>query len=182
MKLPYSQVKYAINLGFFSTIYAQKFEKNNYIKLEYPSLKFIKETSTIKIRIQKIEAYFKLMTTINPVISTMVVNEYQKPIYVFAYNTQPDLSDSYYTIYGKIHSREFFGSYKTIKFDPEYSIDKNFKDLVTPSVTSLPYNFDLYIVKLKCKEPGIITIYMEKGNFYSVLGDIGLSPVQNKIL
>ena len=160
--------------SFFSLVYAQNFVKGNIVKVEYPKLKIFSETTNIKIRIEKIDAYFKLMTIFNPIIFTMAVNDCQKPIYIFAYNNQPDNSESFYTFHGKVHSGEFTGSYRKTEFDPDYPMDKDFTELTISSATKLPYQFNLNIIKLQCKEPGIISIYMERIHFYDAFDDIGL--------
>ena len=170
-----------IEAGFFSTVYAQKFVKDDHIKVEYPRLKYIGEPKTIKIRIEKIDANFRLMTSINPIILTMAVNDCQKPTYIFTYNNEPELPESYYTFHGKIHSGEFTASYRNKEFNPDESMDKDFKELTISSVTSLPHELSLNIIKLKCAKPGIISIYMQKGNFYSILDDIGFSLINDNI-
>ena len=168
------------NYGFLSNIYAQNFTKGDYIKVEYPRLSIINETITKKIKIEKIDAYFKLMTSVNPVIFTMAVNDCQKPTYIFTYNSQPELPESYYTFNGKIHSGDFIGSYRISELNPDDPIDKDFSNFDISSATTLPYNISLNIVKLQCKIPGIISIYMEKGNFYTILDDISFTVVNNE--
>ena len=173
-----------IEAGFFSTVYAQKFVKDDHIKVEYPRLKYINETKTIKIRIEKIDANFRLMTSINPIILTMAVNDCQKPTYIFTYNNEPESPESYYTFHGKIHSGEFTASYRNKEFnpdDPDESMDKDFTEITISSATSLPHELSLNIIKLKCTKPGIISIYMQKGNFYSIIDDIGFSLINGNI-
>ena len=53
-------------------------------------------------------------------------------------------------------------------------MDKDFNDLQLSSATKLSYQISLNIVKLQCKEKGIISIYMEKDDFYHALDDIGV--------
>ena len=169
-----------INYGFLSNVYAQNFTKGDYIKVEYPRLSIINATITGKIKIEKIDAYFKLMTSVNPVIFTMAVNDCQRPTYIFTYNSQPELPDSYYTFNGKVHSGNFVGSYRATEFNPEDPINKDFTNFDISSATALPYNISLNIIKLQCKDPGVISIYMEKGNFYTILDDISFTVVDNE--
>ena len=164
-----------IDSGFYSYIYAQNFVKGNYIKLIYPKLSTITERTTKKIRIEKIDGYFKLVTAANPIIFTMAFNDCQKPLYIFTFNNQPDYSGSFYTFNGKIHSGQFIGSYRTSPFDPDYSINKDFTNFEISSVTSLPYYLEYNMFKLQCKEPGIISIYIIKNNFISILEDINIA-------
>jgi len=170
-----------IDSGFYSLVYAQKFVKGDYIKLEYPKLTVIEKTSTMKIKIEKIDAYFKLKTISNPVIFTMAVNDCQKPIYIFTYNNQAESYSNYFTFYGKIHSGEFIGSYRTTEFNPDGSLNKDFKDLTVSSATALPRLIYLNIVKLQCTEPGLISIYMENDPFYSFTDEIGLMGYKSGI-
>ena len=166
-----------VDAGFFSTVYAQKFVKGNYFKVEYPRLKYIDEAKTIKIRIEKIDANFRLLTSINPIFLTMAVNDCQKPIYIFTYNNQPELPESYYSFHGKIHSGEFTASYRNKEFSPDESMVKDFKEITMPSVTLLPHDLSLNIIRLNCTKPGIISVYMQKGNIYSIIDDIGFSLI-----
>ena len=169
-----------INYGFLSNVYAQNFTRGDFIKVEYPRISIINETITKKIKIEKIDAYFKLMTSVNPVIFSMAINDCQRPTFIFTYNSQPELPDSYYSFHGKIHSGNFIGSYRTNEFNPDDSIDKDFTNFDISSTTDLPYNISLNIIKLQCKEPGIISIYMEKGNFYTILDDLSFSVIDNE--
>ena len=168
-----------IDFGFYSYIYAQNFVKGNHIKLLYPQLSTITEKTTKKIRIEKIDGYFKLVTYANPVIFTMAFNDCEKPLYIFTFNNQPDYSGSFYTFNGKIHSGQFTGSYRTSPFDPDNSINKDFTNFEISSATSLPYYLEYNMFKLQCKEPGIISIYILKNNFISILEDIDIFLIDN---
>lgn len=69
-----------VDYGFYSYIYAQNFVKGNYFKLTYPLFTF-SETKIQKVRIEKIDAYLKLMIT-GTVIFTLAFNDC-KNLYIF---------------------------------------------------------------------------------------------------
>ena len=99
------------------------------------------------------------MTTSLIEIFTMAMNYCNKPAYVFAYNQYP--KEESFSFYGLIYSRAFTGSYRKSEFDPDYQINKNFKEFtftVNKGVTLA--NVYLNIVKLQCTEPGLISVYM----------------------
>ena len=151
-----------IRPGISSRVYAQRFAKGDYAKLKYPYLGGIKQTTINKIRIEKIEGNFRLMTTSMIEMFTMAMNDCNKPTYVFAYNRYP--KGKSFSFYGLIHSGAFTGSYRTSEFDPDYQINKNFKEFtftVNKGVTLA--NVYLNIVKLQCTEPGLISVYMASG-------------------
>lgn len=141
--------------GVYSYIYAQNFKKGDYIKLSYPNWSFPTVNTTQKIRIEKIDAYFKLMSNGNPIKFTMAFNDCQKPLYIFGYK------DNVFN--GKIHSGKFMGSYRTTPFNPDNSIiNENLTNLEISSLTPIPPYIEYTMYKLQCIEPGIISIYMIK--------------------
>ena len=107
--------------GFISTVYAQNFVKGDYIKLHYPLYDHTHIASPNKIRIEKIDGYFKLKTYSYCTFFTMAVNDCKKPIYIFPY---------YFThhipLVIKTHSGDFSGEYRTTEFDPNDFLDKDF--------------------------------------------------------
>ena len=146
-------------VGFISYVYAQNFVKGDHIKLHYPVNNYTSLPSPIKIRIEKIDAYFKLKTSSNPIISTMAVNDCKKPVYIFAsYSfslTEPKI------FVAKTHSGDFFAEYRTTEFDPDNSIDKDFKKFDLDSGIYLDLTFNTFcIIKLQCEEPGLISFFM----------------------
>ena len=155
--------------SYNSSVYVQKFAKGDIVKVKYPKSNTVSKTTDIKIRIEKIDAYFKLKTAFDPIIFTMAVNDCQKPVYIFT----GDTSYSYY-FHGKVHSGEFTGSYRNTEFDPDYPLDKDFNDLSISSGTELPCKLNFNIVKLQCKDPGIISIYIGTIGSYRPLNTIGL--------
>ena len=150
--------------SYNSSVYAQKFAIGDIVKVKYPKSDKVSKKTNITIRIEKIDVYFKLKTSLDPIIFTMAVNDCQKPVYIFT----GDSSYSYY-FHGKVHSGEFTGSYRNTEFDPDYPLDKDFNDLSISSGTKLPFN--LNIVKLQCKDPGIISIYIGEIGSDSPLND-----------
>lgn len=170
-----------IKSEYVSTVYAQNFQIDDYVKLEYPEHKYIEENKTITIRIEKIEAYFKLFTSINPIIFSLAINDCQKPTYIFTYNNQLESPENNYAFHIKIHSGEFTGSYIDTEYNLNESFTKNFVEFSLSSVTFFPQELSLNTIKLECINPGIVSIYMKKGDDYSILDNIGLSVINSLI-
>ena len=163
--------------GFYSTAYAQNFTKGNYIKLKYPSITFTQLPSTIKFRIEKINAYLKLKTMSTSIFSTMALNDCKMPIYVLNYNPQPGIRKV--SLCGKVHSGAFVGGYRTTEFDPSDSFNKDFKKLDLELGTELSLPFNLNIIKLQCKEPGIISFYLENDPMCAFSDEIGVKRTED---
>ena len=165
--------------GFYSTAYAQNFTKGNYIKLKYPLVMSTQLPATIKFRIEKINAYFKFKTESTSIFSTMALNDCKMPIYVLNYNPQPDVRKV--SLCGKVHSGAFVGGYRTTEFDPSDSFNKDFKKLDLEMGTELSLPFNLNIIKLQCKEPGIISFYLENDSMYGFSDEIGVKRTEDII-
>lgn len=174
---------YDSSFKYKSRVYAQKVNIGDYIKLEYPeSFYDIKNTEIKKIRIEKKNAYFAPNTRASPLIFNIVMNNSKKPMYIFLDNALlKGLYNICYTFHAKIHSGKFFGSYRTTEFDPDFPIDKDFQDFNISSLTDLPYdyyNHHLVIIKLQCKEPGLISIFIARGDYLNILNTVGLQVIK----
>ena len=147
--------------GFISQVYAQNFVKGDHIKLHYPSGNYTNIPSPHKIRIEKIDGYFKIKTNSFYTISTMAVNDCKKPIYIFKFQHIMSFPGDSLSLVGKTHSGDFSGEYRTTEFDPDDSLDKDFIKFDLDSginLSSLP--FFLIIIKLQCQVPGLISFFM----------------------
>jgi len=141
--------------GFYTKVFAQNFTKGDYVKIEYPG--FNSATGKIKIVINKINAYFRLLNRYNTFLSSMDVIDCSLPIYIFTSNDQPDYVQ--YVFHGQVHFGEFTASYRTTDFHQTDSIDGYLKDLQLNSLTDLPMT-SINIIKMQCIKPGIITFYL----------------------
>ena len=101
----------------------------------------------------------------------MAVNDCQKPTYIVAFNE--DKTNYYNTFVGKVHSGEFIASFRTTEFDPDYPLDKDFKEFSLSNAVSFG-SLSVNIIKLKCKDPGIISIYFQKWDFFGFTKDVDL--------
>lgn len=99
------------------------------------------------------------------------------PIYVLNYNPQPDVRKI--SLCGKVHSGAFIGGYRTTEFDPSDSFNKDFKKLDLELGTELSLPFNLNIIKLQCKEPGIISFYLENDPIYAFSDEIGVKRTED---
>ena len=148
------------NIGFYSNVYAQNFKKGDYVKLQYPGF-YGRTTRTDFIRIQKIDANFRLLTDYNTFFSTMAINDCTKPLFIFTYNQQIDEPSTQKVFHAQTHFGQFIGSYRNSEFQKTDSINEGLIDLSLNSLTYLPL-YDYNIVKLQCLKPGIITFYFTR--------------------
>ena len=110
------------------------------------------------------------------------MNKCNKPMYFFLDNTLlKGMYNICYSFLAKVHSGDFFGSYRTTEFDPDFPIDKDFEDFDISSLTDLPYdyfNHHLVILKLQCREPGFISIFIARGTYLNLLNSVGLQAIK----
>lgn len=111
------------------------------------------------------------------IFSTMALNDCKMPIYVLNYNPQPDVRKI--SLCGKVHSGTFVGGYRITEFDPSDSFNKDFKKLDLELGTELFLPFNLNIIKLQCKEPGIISFYLENDPMYAFSDEIGVKRTED---
>ena len=168
---------------YTSRVYSQKFAKGDYIKLQYPdNIYDTLEGETKKIRIEKKNAFFNPNTQASPYIYNIAMNKCNKPMYFFLDNTLlKGMYNICYSFLAKVHSGDFFGSYRTTEFDPDFPIDKDFEDFDISSLTDLPYdyfNHHLVILKLQCREPGLISIFIARGTYLNLLNSVGLQAIK----
>ena len=81
----------------------------------------------------------------------MAVNDCKKPVYIFA----SYLFSSFFptSFVAKTHSGDFFAEYRTTKFDPDNSIDKDFKKFDLDSGVYLDLAFNGALLNYNAKNP-----------------------------
>ena len=163
-------------------IYAQNFTEGDFLKIIYPFTNSYTGKRDIKIKIEKIDGDFRLFYGKEmSYYQTIAVDNCQKPLYIFAKND--DLKHEYnqYTFSGLVHFGEFKASYKTseIKFDE--SINENLNEILLNNLTDLPF-YDINIIKLKCINPGLITLYFTKQKSYLGKNGDGQSLIKKEEL
>ena len=150
-----------LNYIYKLNIYAQRFTKGDYFKINYPhnSRSWEKE---ISIKIEKLDGDFRLF--LNKELSyfhTLSVDDCQRPIYIFTKNDFIENLKEQYIFTGQVHFGEFKASYKTTEIQLNRSINENFNEILLNNLTTLPF-YDNNIIKLQCSSPGLITLYFTK--------------------
>ena len=140
--------------------YAQRFVKGDFVKFTYPDFPR-KEDSSFPIKIEKLDNNInsKLFTgTDFNNLLTIPFDNCENPTYI--------MLEGYFTdrpVYFKalIHSGEFTAKYKINEYtgDEKEFINNNMKEFDINNILKLPNQYYRNIVELKCKTPGLITIF-----------------------
>ena len=165
-------IKFEQNLEYNSRIYIQDFKKGDYVKILYPVFR-VWESEDVNIRIGKMDSY----TIINDnfqFINTKEFTDCNKPIYFLLANNNPyPLSNDGFFI-RLVHSGEFLASYKKNNYTDE-------KELLTDNYENININtyneyiYDVNIIKLQCKKPGILTFFSSFDKYFTMNLGIKLS-------
>ena len=155
--------------GNYSTIaYYQHFQKGNYFQFIYPSFSIKSGSYSIKITKFDSDINIRILDKTNPV-ETLFFDNCEKPMYLLFRNTPLNIGVRPLFFSVMIHSGEFSASYKENDYMKETAqeFSENYKTLDLESCANqLQNNNSLNIVELKCKSPGVITVfeYMYQNN------------------
>ena len=175
----HQDIKFKENQEYFSRIYIQDFKKGDYVKIKYPVFE-VWELEEVNIRIGKMDSY----TIINDKYKFIFTKEFtdcNKPIYFLLANNDyyPKYNDGYYI--GLVHSGEFSVSYKKNNYtdEKELLID-NYQNINISTYNE--YLYDVNILKLQCKKPGIITFFSSFNKHCIIYLGININQMSNKYI
>lgn len=163
------------NYSFLTRVFSQNFTTGDFFKV-YSILS--EEDRNLDIKIEKIDAYFRLMTSLKTIMFTSAINDCSKPTYILTYKNPFIDSNKFFYFYAEIYSGNFSGSYRTTNLDLNDKLNKDFQKFDITSLKNFSMSLEFNIVKLECTNPGFIGVYMTN-SFYAGIDTISiLEPSQ----